>query len=509
MDLTTRDRALNLSIVDGALSAIMGSLCGGMFLVGYAIKILNASAAQIGILASLPLFASLSQIFGAYLIEKYGETKKLCFMSVIASRILWLLIIMLPLAMFSALLDWRVWILIAVIAFSSIFGSLAGISWLAWMSELAPEKVRGTYFGKRSMIAAACGMVVVLLAGKFLSLWESRFAQDNPFGFIIIFAFGLFIGLIATWFLFHVPEPDVAQKKKSFDLSLFLNPLKDRNYLVLIIFVSAWMFSFQIAAPFYGVYMIENLQVDFSSITIFLTLATLTSLFMMKIWGPMSDRLGNKPIVIVSGWILVLIPFIWITALPGNYFIPVVVAHILSGAFIAGVTLSLFNIVIKLSPREGRSAYLAMFAAITGVVSGIAPVLGGGLSEFFKRFSFVLLTYNISNLHMIFILSSVLQAATIFFVLQVKEPKAAAPVAVIMQLQNDLNPQTGIGSATDFIMVKLEKTEGILKKVDRITDELAAKSEQKIGKALEKGEKIIKKPLDRIKDLLKDEEEKP
>ncbi len=505
MDTKVRNRALNFSIIDGALSAVMGSLAGGIFMMGFALKVLKAQAQQIGILAALPMFANLVQIFGSYIIEKTGKKKALCFFSLLASRLLWMLVIMLPLAIFATFADWRVWILVGVIAASSLFASLSGVSWLAWMSDLVPQEIRGSYFGKRNMIASACGMVVILLGGKFLTLWENRFSETNPYGFIILFALGLAAGLIAVWFLARIPETEAPKKETGagFNLSLFFQPLKDRNFLTLILFVSAWMFAIQIAAPFYGVFMIDNLNIDFTNITIFGTFATLATLLMMKIWGPISDRLGNKPIIIVCGWVLIIVPFIWILALPGKYYLPVLLAHILSGAFMAGAALSQFNILIKLSPSQGRSVYLALFAAITGFVGAIAPIIGGSLSKTLEGFSFNFFTYNISNLHLIFITSAVLQMATIFFILKVKEPAAATPVAVVMQLKNDLNPQVGIASSTDFVMIELKKTEGILRRIDRATDELAEKSEDKIKRALDKGERIVKKPWDRFKDFLK------
>lgn len=475
--------------------------------MGFAIKILKASPEQVGVIAALPMFANLVQIFGSYIIEKTGQRKPLCFFSIIIQRILWVLIILLPLQIFAPLSDWRVWVLVVVIAVSSLFGSLAGVAWLSWMSDLVPENIRGTYFGKRNMIASACGMVVILLGGKFITLWESRFSEDNPYGFILLFLLGLIAGIIAVLFLSRIPEVESKSNRKeaAFNLSSFFNPLKDRNFLTLILFVSAWMFSIQIAAPFYGVFMIENLKIDFANITIFGTFATLATMFMMKIWGPISDKMGNKPVIIVSGWFLIAVPFIWILALPGNYYLPILIAHVLSGAFMAGAMLSQFNILIKLSPEKGRSVYLALFAAITGLVGAIAPVIGGNLSSLFEGVKLSLAGYTVSNLHMIFLLSSALQVFTIFFILKVKEPDVATPVAVVMQLKNDLNPQVGIAGAADFMMVELKRGEGILRTIDRATDQLAEKSEEKISKVLDKGEKIVKKPWDKIKDFLKDE----
>ena len=505
MDSKLQNKALTLSTIDGALSAVMGSLAGGMFLMGFAIKILRATPQQIGILAALPMFANLVQIFGSIIIEKTGKKKLLCFVSIFVNRILWILIILLPLAVFAPLADWKVWVLVAIIAVSSLFGSLAGISWIAWMSDIVPENIRGSYFGKRNMIASACGMVAVLLGGKFITMWAEQFGETNPFGFILLFASGLAIGLIAIFFLSRIPEIESTKKEGagSFGFKVFFKPLQDRNFFTLILFVAAWIFAIQIAAPFYGVFMIENLNINFSTITILGTFATFATLFMMKIWGPISDKLGNKPVIIVSGWFLIVVPFLWILAVPGKYYLPVLLAHVLTGAFMAGAALSQFNILIKLSPREGRSVYLALFAAITGIAGATAPIIGGSLSSMLGNFSMTISNYTVSNLHVIFIISAVLQAVTIFFILKVKEPAASTPVAVIMQLRNDLNPQTGIAGAADFMMVELEKTGSILNKIDKITDRLADKSEEQIGKVLDKGEKIIKKPLDRIRDFLK------
>ena len=63
------------------------------------------------------------------------------------------------------------------------------------------------------------------------------------------------------------------------------------------------------AGPFYAVFMIDNLKMDFTTITVFGTFSMVATLFMMKIWGPMTDKLGNKPIIIVSGLMLAGIPF--------------------------------------------------------------------------------------------------------------------------------------------------------------------------------------------------------
>jgi hypothetical protein len=77
MDTSVTNKDLKYSMIDGALSSIMDSLVGGMFLTGFALKVLKAQPQQIGVLAALPMFANLVQILGSYIIEKTGRKKPL------------------------------------------------------------------------------------------------------------------------------------------------------------------------------------------------------------------------------------------------------------------------------------------------------------------------------------------------------------------------------------------------------------------------------------------------
>ena len=117
MDEKLQNKALSYSLLDGAFAALADSIAGGIFLTAFALKVLDAEPGQIGVLASLPMFANIVQIFGSYIIEKMGHRKIFCFFTLLVSRLLWGLVVMLPLAIFAPLADWRIWILVVVVAF--------------------------------------------------------------------------------------------------------------------------------------------------------------------------------------------------------------------------------------------------------------------------------------------------------------------------------------------------------------------------------------------------------
>jgi MFS family permease len=193
---------------------------------------------------------------------------------------------------------------------------------------------------------------------------------------------------------------------------------------------------------------------------------------------------------------------IWLFALPQAYRLPLAVAHALSGAALAGAMLSHFNISMKLSPQAGRSVYLAAYTAVTGLIGGTAPIVGGYLSGLLQGVRIAMGSYEITGFHTIFLLSAALQVLIFPGFLKLHETGAASPVAVIIQLQNDLNPQSGIASALDVAMVELERAEDILDDLDEVTETWAERSERKVAHLLD----MLSEPLKKIRDVLRHED---
>ncbi|MCC5790176.1 MAG: MFS transporter [Opitutales bacterium] len=480
------NRSLSLSIWDGAFATMMFSLCGGIFLVGFALTILDASALQVGILAALPVSANIAQVLGSIFIERYGYRRKWTIVSVTLGRLFWLPVILLPLAIFAGWGDTRVWLLVVFVGAASLLGSLAGVGWLGWMSDVVPPATRGTFFAKRNKICAGAGMVVILGGGYFLNFWEDLRGRDDPYGYLFLFSLGLVLGLISSYLLYCITDPKEGpappEAKKNFRWSGLWRPFQDRNFRRLIVYVALFMFVTQMAGPFYAVYMIDSLKIDFGTITLLITFATLASLFMLKIWGAISDQFGNKPILLVAGAAHALIPLVWVVAQGAVYYEALVIAHILSGGIYCAILLAHLNILIKLSPEQGRSFYISAFNTVMGLSVVIAPIVGGLFLEWTAGATATVGTWEINNLHVLFLLSGALQFAVLFSLLGLREEGSSPSRQVIMQLRNDLNPQTGLASATDFISVRAGQTNRFLKTIDKRTDDWAARSEAFIGR---------------------------
>ena len=392
--LTTKDKlteeeieiGLKSVIKDGLTSQTMVTLTGGVFLVAFALK-LGASNTIIGLLAAIPFLMQLLQIPTIYLIEKFRQRKLITVFGSGISRIFWLLIAITPL-IFSGQI--RLIVVISAIIFISIFGAIAGASWNPWMRDLIPQQRLGAFFSKRMTLATTLSIPLSLVAAFFIDYWKKQMPDYEIYSYSILFFLGFLAGMLGVYFVSTIPEPTmplVERKEKL--LKIILQPFKDTNFKNLIIFLSAWNFAVNLAAPFFTVYMLVRLQLSMAFVIALTVLSQLSSLLFFRIWGKFSDRLSNKSVLSVSGPLFMFCIFAWtFTTLPEKHFltIPLLgIIHIFMGISIAGVTLATGNIGLKLAPKGTASSYLAANSLVNSLAAGIAPILGGKLADFFSE----------------------------------------------------------------------------------------------------------------------------
>jgi MFS family permease len=173
-------------------------------------------------------------------------------------------------------------------------------------------------------------------------------------------------------------------------------PLRDANFRRLIIFMVAWNFATNLAAPFIPVYIVQQLGYDLGFVVLLSVLSQLTNVLTLHWWGLIADRFSVKSVLAVAAPVFLACIF----ALPYTHTpeahpltMPMlVVLHLLMGGAAAGVGLGTGTIGMKLAREEDATAYLAAMGVFAALAAGIAPIVGGALSQWFadKELSFVL-----------------------------------------------------------------------------------------------------------------------
>jgi len=227
-----------------------------------------------------------------------------------------------------------------------------------------------------------------LIAAAFVDWWQGRFGS-GPLPFAVLFGIGSLVGLAGTYFLAGIPEPSMSlsqvQGRFSF-LHLLKLPLGDRNFLRLIAFSSSWAFSTNLALPFITIYMLKILELPYIYILTFAALSQLANLALVRIWGGIADRFGNKAVLYLCTPVFSLSLILWVFTVKGNPVITlglIALIHLMNGTATAGLDLANNNILLKLSPPQASSAYLATASLANSLAAGVAPILGGLLGNLF------------------------------------------------------------------------------------------------------------------------------
>ncbi|MHC5184104.1 MAG: MFS transporter [Planctomycetota bacterium] len=369
---------------DGMTSQAMGVLTGGAFLIAFAIK-LGASNFVIGLLASIGPLSQLLQMPSILIVEKVRNRRLITIIAATLSRICWLIIALSPF-LFPA--EIALGVLLVLLVVVSAFGAVSGCSWNSWMRDLIPEDIMGSFFSKRMRRATGVGIALSLLASVYLDYWKKTFPEQELAGYSILFLVGFTAGSIGLFFLAKTPEvrmPPSEGKLKIF--SLLKKPFQDENFCKLIAFMCSWNFAVNLAAPFFMVYMLKRLHLSMSFVIGLSIVNQVFNFLFLKLWGRYTDRFSNKSVLAICGPLFIVSILAWaFVMMPDKYFFTIpllIIIHVVMGLSSAGVALATGNISLKLAPKGQATAYLATNTIVNSIAAGIAPILGGMLTEFF------------------------------------------------------------------------------------------------------------------------------
>lgn len=359
------NKSLKYSILDGGFYSVMSGL-GEQFVNPFVVA-LNATARQIGFLASIPqLLASVFQLFSADLADKFRKRRLLVIWFALLQALTWAL--MLSIAIFFK----NILLLIIVFTLYAIFGAFSVPPWSSWMGDLIEEDRRGRYFGKRNMVAMAVHLTSFIIAGIILNF----FARTNVFtGFAILFAVAFFSRLISTYFISLMYEPEYKVKKEAyFSLWSFVKKMAFNNFGRFVIFLSLISFAVKFSGPFFTVYMLRDLRFSYLTYSIIIGLNSLAQILSMRYWGRFSDRFGNRTIFGITGFLIPICPILWLFS---HNVIYLILVQIYSGFVWAGFNISTGNYFFDAVTPQKRARCVAYYNFLNGASIFLGASLGG------------------------------------------------------------------------------------------------------------------------------------
>lgn len=420
---------MEYSVSEGALAGVMAVFTGGVVLTGLALS-LGANEFFIGLLASVQAGVNLFQLRAYRRLERSGSRKSMAVTFAMASRLVWVLIAVLLLISADGFRPYRLGLFILLYATSSILGIFSAVPWVSWLVDLVPEKVRGRFFAQRNLAAGAVGVVLGIVAGKFIDLWNEHSVGPAAAGFAILIGAGLVFGFRAVKMQRMMFDPPFLHHGSRLTFwETLRDPFRDGNFRRLFFFRIAFDLSMGVAGTFYGVYMLTQAKLSFTFVAAMAMITTLMNFIALKPWGRILDRFGNKPVLQICVAGKVLFACLWLFTSPETLWLYPVI-H-LFGVFDAGISLAIPDLLFKTAPVERRSNYIAVDGTVVGIAATVAPLIGGGLAVAFTDLHYSFGWVQWEHFHFLFLLALVLRVAAMRLLSYVHEVDAGSVVHVI------------------------------------------------------------------------------
>lgn len=394
-----------------------------------------------GILGALPFLGTLLQVPASYALERFGQRKAVYLVTATLGRLMWTVAALLPWMLPNAeAWWWPAMLLSLLIAWSAAHAGVP--AWMNWMSDLIPRRVRGRYFAVRNLIGQPIGLIVTLGVGYVLDQAELVQATRPDIMLKVTSAVLGIAGLVGTFDILCFrfipdPRPPRPEKPDGF-LRLLHAPLRDANFRKYLAFNFVFMLGIGFIGQYIWLYVFDvvawsNWKANLLLIAVPLALRMGT----YPMWGRLIDRLGKKPVLLVTGAVTVFGATGWLIITPERFWLgySLVVLTVMAWP---GMEIANFNFILDMAgtrrdraPGGGHtaaagSAYVAVNSigvAVAGVISGLmGSVVATTLHDLAQPLPWlgIVLTYH----GVLFIVSTLLRAASLVWAVGLIEPEA-------------------------------------------------------------------------------------
>jgi MFS family permease len=254
--------------------------------------------------------------------------------------------------------------------------------------------------------------------------------------------------------------PEVRYKKTESKNSLnVLDSIKNikryKNFKPFTTHMSLISFAVNLSSPFFTVYMLSVMNVGYSWYGIVIATEILVKILMLRYWGKLSDKFGDRTIMSICNILIVFYPFLWLFVTNPLQLIPI---SIFSGIAWSGFDLTSFNYLLDVTPPEKRPSYISKYKTAVGSALFLGPFIGGLLSQSFSNMSF----FWLNNLQILFLISFILRGVvTVYGLPRLKEVRVenVLPASDVFLKAFAFYPARGISNDIIYVHGKFENFE--------------------------------------------------
>ncbi|QDT34442.1 MFS transporter [Thalassoglobus polymorphus] len=325
-----------------------------------------------------------------------------------------------------------IWMFLGAVAINQGLLHFCTPLWLSWMGDYLPHGDLNSYWGYRhrwvQWSAAAS-----LLGGALLI---SRPRLEIRIGYPILATVAGILGIADILIFLKVDEPPVSKLPPTSMKTIFLAPFLHQGFRSFIAFMCFWHFAAMIGAAFISLYLLDYIGMSLFQVLLLWTLSWVGGALTSRWLGRLGDHFGNRPLLIlcVCFKTLNMIGLLLVPKDPSMAFNILVPIFMVDAALNAGFAIATNGFLLKNSPSENRTMYIASGTAMAGVVGGITAIMAGAILTQMDGWSVVVNGWTFSEYHLFFLVSLVLRLLSVKMVLRIKEPASLDTMQVVTYL---------------------------------------------------------------------------
>lgn len=412
-DPTSNDRARLLTC--NYTSNVIANMVGGTFWTGF-LLLLNADDAFVGTATMISTAANMLQFLAPLLLERFHQRKK---MLTILRGVLYLLNVLFigVIPLFPASSQFKLLMVGTSILIVNVINAFISPGLSIWHMQSLPQNVRQYYFSIVTMTVGAVVALFNLIGSKVVDIMTAN--GMAYMGFMILRIFAAVLCVVELILYFKIKEYPYERNTERFTIKdLFTEPFKHPKYLFTVAVAFLWCFAANIPGSYYTVYLLRDLDVSYSYITLITMFNIPIVLLLTPLWRKVLTKKGWFKTLCISLAVYLAHYFLLAMVTKKTMFI-YPISQILAYVFAIGINLAFSGIPYVNMPEKNQTVFIGFYSSITNLAALLGVTLGKYFVLFTEELHLNILGFEFGNKQALVALTGILLIGTcigVFFI---------------------------------------------------------------------------------------------
>lgn len=422
-------------VVGGCLAMAYTQITTCPLLIDFA-RQLGATGLHVGILGAAPTGLFFMQFVSAVVMSRARFRRRAWFVSSLLHRLSYIPLALGPWAFPEWTNETWVWLLVVATVINHGLLHFGAPLWLSWMGDYLPHKGLSQFWAVRHLwqqwTAAATLVVCSLICQK------SGWGHWQAFGVLVGLA--TVLGVIDILLFLKVEEPPAIPSQLNDWRRSFLAPFRDLRFRSFIEYACFWHFAAMVGSPFIGMYLLQEVGMPLDRVLLVWAISWMGGAVLSRRFGAIAEQCGHRPLLVLCTMLKALNmgALLMIPHDPAVAFWIMVPVLMMDAQLNAGINIANQGYLLRYSPMENRTMFLAAGNALAGLIGGVTAIVTGWTLSSYRDWEVTWLGKEVGPFHVVFIVSLLLRLFAVVMARRVSEPEAQRTAVAARELWNSL-----------------------------------------------------------------------